>query len=501
MNSTHSSAGAAARLADAVRQTAQSSADAVASVRRLTVQHEGKIADLAQLAVHGVGAGVVVGAAGTARAAQHLSRALHQRAERAGASVQDWVAGAADSSSRRWAGAAAGLLVQGAARGVGVAASAVKVAAQVVQQAGRVTQAAAPVLGGAAGGLLRGAVEMVSGSVDTLVLSERDLQAMQQRLKTLGRQAQQRSALYLDSLKLAQSQRRKAELLDLLVVGGLTLSAVLRDPAGVPAQLEQAFALAYPGLAATESLASAVQRMGSDELIGLAAGVKGKLFEWHLVEHLNDGQLPDGLFAELAASSTQAGWDLRILDAQGQVHQVLQAKATESVAYVQEALQRYPDIDVFSTSEVHAELLARGLAEQVHDSGIAEAMLEAKVNAALDSATGLDAGDLVPSAVGMAVIALSVLLDPGNTELRQQGADFGARTAQAGLSGWIGKAALTASNTWWLGLLAGVSSRWLVARGLARRERYERLHRALEQVERRRQLAAPALELPRLESR
>jgi hypothetical protein len=260
----------------------------------------------------------------------------------------------------------------------------------------------------------------------------------------------------------------------LLVVGGITLGQALRNPASVPADVEQAFALAYPGLAQSESFSDAVGRMSSDELVGLTSGVKGKLFELELVDHLNSGGLPDGFHAELAHSATQLGWDIQVTDAHGQVSELLQAKATESASYVKEALERYPDIDVSTTTEVHAQLVAMGLAQNGNDSGISEAVLQAKVEAAAHAGSAFDASDLVPSSLGLAVIALSVFMNKDPT-LREKGAAFGSRSAKAGTSSAVGKMAMVATQTWWLGLIAGVGSSWLASRGHGKRDQYETL--------------------------
>jgi len=182
------------------------------------------------------------------------------------------------------------------------------------------------------------------------------------------------------------------------------------------------------------------------------------------------------------------------------VSELLQAKATESASYVQDALERYPGIDVTTTSEVHAQLVALGLAQDVHNSGISEAMLQAKVEAAAHGGTAFDASDLVPSSIGLAVIALSVFMDKGATlrekgaafgsrsakvfmdkgaTLREKGAAFGSRSAKAGASSSVGKLAMVATQTWWLGLIAGVGSSWLASRGHGKREQYEALRLAL----------------------
>ena len=141
-------------------------------------------------------------------------------------------------------------------------------------------------------------------------------------------------------------------------------------------------------------------------------------------------------------------------------------------------MTRYPDIDVTTTTEVHAQLLARGLAENVHNSGISESLLQAKVEAATHGSSAFDASDLVPSSIGLAVIALSVFMDKGAT-LRDKGALFGTRSAKAGVSSAAGKLVMVATQTWWLGLIAGVGSSWLASRGYGKREQYKALKTAL----------------------
>ena len=160
--------------------------------------------------------------------------------------------------------------------------------------------------------------------------------------------------------------------------------------------------------------------------------------------------MPDGYHAEIADSATQPGWDIRVLDEHGQVSELLQAKATESVQYVQEALQRYPDIDVTTTTEVHAQLTALGLAENVHGSGISEAALQAKVEAAAThSDTAFDASDLVPSSIGLAVIALSVFMKK-DASLREKGEQFGQRSAKAGVSAGLYAVSCGTQHRQWL---------------------------------------------------
>lgn len=127
--------------------------------------------------------------------------------------------------------------------------------------------------------------------------------------------------------------------------------------------------------------------LDGDALQGAVNTAKGKYFEYLVVEKLNQGQqvgpllLEPGQQAVLAESMTQPGWDLRIVDEQGDVVEYLQLKATDSVSYIRSALERYPDIQILATDEVaHSGL--------VLDSGITDQDLRAHV------AMGVDAVDV-----------------------------------------------------------------------------------------------------------
>ena len=465
--------------ASAVKRGAEATANGIHTATNFVARNDGHVADGAQVVTQVIGGGLDRVGASLASASQQASQTLHGNATRLADAAQKSIAGTGPASTwRKGAGLLAWGITKVATHTVGATANAATVLGKVTAATGRVTERSAPAVGGALGGVVRGAAEITSNAVDAAALPASSIDAMRSELRTLGHAEMQRAEALMRKIESAKRGRRKAELLDLLVVGGITLAQAIRNPASVPPEVERAFDLAYPGLAQTESFADAVSRMSSDELTGLVSGVKGKLFEVELVDHLNGGGLPDGFQAAMAESATQPGWDIQITDANGQVSELLQAKATESASYVQEALQRYPNIDVTTTTEVHGQLLAMGLAQDVHNSGISEAVLQAKVDAATQGGSAFDASDLVPSSIGLAVIALSVFMNKDGT-LREKGAAFGTRSAKAGVSSFVGNAAMVATQTWWLGVLAGVGSSWLAARGHGKREQYEALLGAL----------------------
>jgi hypothetical protein len=478
-------------VTDSLKRGAEAAANGVHHVTNFVARNDERLADGAQAVTHLLGRGLDKAGQELSATGKQASKVLHGNASRAADAVQNAIHGSGQVSSwRKAAGAMGWMTTKAVTHAAGWTADAVNGVGKAAAITGRLAAQSAPVVGGALGGVVRGAAEVASNAVDAAALPASRIEAMRAELRSLGQLELERSKIKLRAIESAQKRRRKDELLDLLVVGGITLGQALRDPASVPAEVERAFSLAYPGLAQSESFSDSVSRMSSGELLGLTSAVKGKLFELGLVDHLNAGGLPDGFHAELADSATQAGWDIQITDAQGNVSDYLQAKATESVSYVKDALERYPDIDVSTTTEVHAQLVAMGLAQNLHNSGISEAMLQAKVEAAAQTGSAFDASDLVPSSLGLAVIALSVFMNK-ETSLREKGAAFGTRSAKAGVSSVVGKVAMVATQTWWLGLIAGVGSSWLAGRGHGKRERYEGLKAALESMRKRQQTALP----------
>ena len=98
--------------------------------------------------------------------------------------------------------------------------------------------------------------------------------------------------------------------------------------------------------------------LSGEELQGAVNTAKGKYFEYLVADRLNAGEqvgpvlLPDGYHAVLADSLNQPGWDMRIVGPDGATADYLQLKATDSAGYIQEALHRYPDIEILATHEV-----------------------------------------------------------------------------------------------------------------------------------------------------
>lgn len=123
-----------------------------------------------------------------------------------------------------------------------------------------------------------------------------------------------------------------------------------------------------------------------DILRGAVATAKGKYFELLVLEQINSGasvgdiSLTRGQTAELANKLNQPGWDIAITDEQGYLADVVQLKATDSINYIKDALERYPDIKIIATSEATRTLDDQNL---VIDSGISDQAIERAVGHAI----------------------------------------------------------------------------------------------------------------------
>jgi hypothetical protein len=128
--------------------------------------------------------------------------------------------------------------------------------------------------------------------------------------------------------------------------------------------------------------------MSAVEVKQYVNGVKGKYFEVLVRNRLNDGKqlgdigpLSDGQEAVLAESATQPGWDLKIVnESDGSLVDELQLKATNSLAYVKEALERYPDIQIATTSEITTtaeDILLTDISNEAIDNTTTEQLFDA----------------------------------------------------------------------------------------------------------------------------
>lgn len=234
-------------------------------------------------------------------------------------------------------------------------------------------------------------------------------------------------ALFLSQGKSLEDQRQTLEtqrqrFADIIATGVAgfsivdTYNALSRDP-----DVVKAYELANPDKAAETSLDQAISGMDEDGKLHFISELKGKLFEIKYVDYLNDGNLPAGFTAKLADSANQAGWDLQILDPLGNVADELQLKATNSVSYIQDALEKYPDIQIVSTEEVFAQANLHNLV----DSGISNAELTEEVQRIVDpSFTDLD---LLPGSLTVFLLGITTYFTEPDLGIFEKAQKTGAK--------------------------------------------------------------------------
>lgn len=328
-------------------------------------------------------------------------------------------------------------------------------------------------IGGAAVGGAKGMGAAVADTSAHVYACENAVRPLVERIAHQSDEYQQQiKRLYARIDAVPSKVRRRDVLLDSLVVGGNTVASYASFAVKVPTDVEHAYQLAYPDLALQRTFLEEVRFLDTSQIPGLVSGVKGKLFEVEYADYLNDGHLPDGYHAAIADSATQPGWDLAVTGPDGHMRDLIQAKATDSVDYVKEALYRYPHIDVVTTDEVHSQLVMQGFGEHVIGSGISDAALTEMVQGAGDAAA--IHFTWMPSAVSLAMIAFSSYSKEG-LDAYQKSKNFGERSVRSYLAYLAGGALAVATNTWWLGMVGGMGSRIVMGRGRAKRERFASL--------------------------
>ncbi|MFK8067158.1 MAG: hypothetical protein AB8D52_02840 [Gammaproteobacteria bacterium] len=278
-----------------------------------------------------------------------------------------------------------------------------------------------------------------------------------EKLADLEHRVEAQGALYRELL-------RNKKFADSVFVGGESLATLLVATSVAP-EIEAAYAAAYPKMAEDSSfLEKLISLDGEEATAGFHSGVKGKLFEQKYVDYLNEN-LPDGYTADLAMLSTQPGWDIQVVGPNEEIVQLLQAKATDSVAYVQEALAKYPSIDVVTTDEVYSHLVMSGVSENIENGEISNIELAEQVEAGA-SAADIDFS-LAPPVFTLAFIAFTSYREESLT-LYEKAKAAGDRSGKTYFAYLVGGGIAALTNTWWLGVLGSISSRYMSDEGLGK---------------------------------
>ena len=355
----------------------------------------------------------------------------------------------------------------------------VTVGGNVIRAAGRTAVEHADTVGGGAAGIVSGVATLVGGAADAVGVTEKDIQSARRQLQMTRSVCSLKRAAYEAALS-QQYPNARDRLLEQTTIGGMLISEILVQ-GFVPGEVAAAYASAYPVESQLMDFREKVDSLDSGrELQGLLTGVKGKLFEMTYVDELNSGGLPDGWHADLAKSATQPGWDLEIVNDQGVLQDMISLKATEHVSYVKEALDRYPDIDVVTTSEVYGAMVGTPEGAHLVDGGISNLTLQGTVQDAADgNAAGLDGAMLSLLALGPATYRHFVNSDK---PLAEQVFGFTKQVTRAKTASLAGAAAMAVVPFWPAALLTAMGLSMVAAVGNNRREQMCRLTVLRDQV-------------------
>lgn len=286
---------------------------------------------------------------------------------------------------------------------------------------------------------------------------------------------------------LLQKAISSEDFVDSAIIGGVDVAHILAGKVSesqVPRDVLDAFHAQFPQHGS--SFVDAVNHLAGDpdKLMGLINGVKGKLFEIHYAEWLNHGHLPSGLIAELAHHANNPAWDIAIHDAHGHISGLIQAKATETLAYVREAIGAHPSIDVVVPHELyermggHPELLGHLL-----DGHESLGHLDAQVTGAADHAEAAGIHFHLPMfAIGFAALGNYRRYRKGSISLDQAISNFAERSGLAVIAAGAGWAAAALAHATLIGIPVSMGTRMLGGQLLHNRGRRKLMDVYIETV-------------------
>lgn len=270
----------------------------------------------------------------------------------------------------------------------------------------------------------------------------------------------------LRKLALEYANLRMVSILDAAAIGlafDIVFSEKAVDLDKITPEMRIAWSEAYPHIP-IESLAD----RSHEELAGIISGWKGKLFEVEVENRLNNGEWVGDLHLEgdqvamLADSPTQPGWDLRIVDPDGSVADVIQLKATDSVSYIHEALDHYKDTPILATHEV-AQIMADGSA--VMDSGILNEHLTNGVSSHISDATSgtLSDGVAISLPISLILVTEAMHVLSGRKNIDQALSSGGDRLAIGAVAAGVATLASVIATPL-VGAFAGIVTRFVLGK-------------------------------------
>lgn len=149
--------------------------------------------------------------------------------------------------------------------------------------------------------------------------------------------------------------------------------------------------------ASPTELGDYLERLSPDQLKGVANNVKGIFHELKYIDYINSSDL--GLHADIYQETNHPGADIRVVNVKtGELVRELQLKATESTAYIQEHIQRYPHIDVAATSEIAGRL------QGIESTGFSNADLTSQTSTSFEEIEDLSINSQIEDSLETSVL-------------------------------------------------------------------------------------------------
>lgn len=141
-----------------------------------------------------------------------------------------------------------------------------------------------------------------------------------------------------------------------------------------------------------------------EQLQGVVNNTKGVYHEMLYVDSANR----DGLEAEASLHSdiNTSGSDV-VFSSDGEIYNEVQLKATDSVSYVNEHFEKYPNIEVMATEEVASKI------DGVESTGFSNSVLETDVSTGFEQLkSNADSSDSTTETISSAVTDETIGLGP-----------------------------------------------------------------------------------------
>ncbi|QBF84439.1 hypothetical protein EXU30_18530 [Shewanella maritima] len=144
--------------------------------------------------------------------------------------------------------------------------------------------------------------------------------------------------------------------------------------------------------------------LSHEQLQGVVNNTKGVYHEMLYVDAVNGAGLETE--ASIHSEINTPGSDV-VFSSEGEVYNEIQLKATDSVSYVNEHLEKYPNIEVLATEEVASKI------DGVESSGFSNSVLEQDVSTGFEQLiSNADATDTATEAISSAVTDEVIGLGP-----------------------------------------------------------------------------------------